>query len=174
MKLANTLFAAALIAAPAATFAQDWTGGYVGVQVGGSDIDVDGAPLSGDGTSIGVYAGYNFDAGGIVYGFEVDYDETDYQIADGAQEVDSTTRLKVRAGAPVGTGLAYGTVGLVSATSPGLGDDNGYLIGAGYDLPVASNITVGGEVLHHEFEDYNDTGLDVGVTTLKARVAFNF
>jgi hypothetical protein len=55
-----------------------------------------------------------------------------------------------------------------------LGDDNGYLIGVGYDLPVSANMTIGAEVLSHQFEDYNDSGLDVGVTTFKARVAFNF
>ena len=172
MKL--TCLAGLLALAPAATFAQDRSGGYIGAQVGGSDIDVDGAPLDGDGTSFGIYAGYNIDAGGIVYGVEVDLDETDYQLSDDAGEIDSTTRLKIRAGAPMGTGLAYGTIGYVGVTSDDLGDDNGYLIGAGYDMPVSNNISVGGEVLYHEFEDYNDTGLDVGATTFKARVAFNF
>ena len=99
MTLKNVLFAAALVTVPAASFANDWTGAYAGAQIGGSDIDVDGAA-------------------------EVDGD--------------------------------------------------GYLFGLGYDFPVADNITIGGELLQHQFDDYNGTDLDVGVTTFKARVAFNF
>lgn len=174
MTLTNSLLFAALIAMPAASFAQDWAGPYAGVQLGGSDIDVDGAPLDGDGTSYGIFAGYNIQNGVLVYGGEIDYDETDYDIGNGAQEVDTTYRIKGKIGTELGGGLAYGTAGFVWATSPGLGDDDGYLIGAGYDLPVSNNITIGGEVLYHEFDDYNNSGLDVGVTTFKARVGFNF
>ncbi|EBA14217.1 outer membrane protein [Roseobacter sp. CCS2] len=175
MKLHSLVIAAALAAAPIASFAQDWTGPYAGFQIGGSDIDVDGAAeLTGDGPSYGIFAGYNVQNGAIVYGGEIDYDVTEYEIAGGAQEVDSTTRLKGRIGTELGGGLAYGTAGVVWATSPGLGDDNGYLVGVGYDLPVTQNMTVGAEILQHEFEDYNDTDLDVGVTTFKARVSFSF
>lgn len=174
MKLNTLIIAAALATAPAITFAQDWTGPYAGFQLGGSDIDVDGAPLDGDGPSYGIFAGYNVQNGGVVYGGEIDYDVTEYEIADGAQEVDSTTRIKGRVGTELGGGLAYGTAGVVWATSPGLGDDNGYLLGFGYDLPVTANMSLGAEVLQHEFEDYNDSGLDVGVTTVKARVSFSF
>lgn len=174
MKLNSLIIAAALVAAPAATFAQDWTGPYAGFQIGGSDIDVDGAALDGDGPSYGVFAGYNVQSGNIVYGGEIDYDSTEYEIADGAVEVDSTTRLKGRVGTQLGSGLAYGTAGIVWATSPELGDDNGYLFGVGYDLPVTTNMKIGAEVLQHQFDDYNDSSLDVGATTFKARVSFSF
>lgn len=174
MTLKNILIAATFAAVPAASFANDWTGPYAGAQFGASEIDVDPAPLDGDGPSYGVFAGYNMASGAVVYGAEIDYDVTEYDIGDGAVEVDSTTRLKARVGTELGGGLAYGTAGVVWATSPELGDDNGYLIGLGYDFPVGNGITIGGEILQHEFEDYNDSGLDVGVTTVKARVAFNF
>lgn len=175
MKLSNTILAVVLAAAPAAAFSQDWTGPYAGFQIGGSEIDTDGgAELDGDGPSYGIFAGYNVANGGIVYGGEVDYDVTEYDIGDGAVEVDSTTRLKARVGTAVGTGMAYGTAGIVWATSPELGDDNGYLFGIGYDMPVTENMLVGAELLSHKFDDYNDSGIDVGVTTLKARVSFSF
>ena len=176
MKL-NTLAITAFFAvAPAATFAQDWSGAYAGFQIGGSQIDVDGAGpgVDGDGPSYGLFAGLNMQSGNIVYGAEIDYDTTEYDIDEASVEVDSTTRIKGRIGTEVGGGLAYGTAGAVWATSPELGDGNGYLFGFGYDLAVTTNMTVGAEVLQHEFDDYNDTGLDVGVTTFKARVAFNF
>ncbi|MEM9788566.1 MAG: outer membrane beta-barrel protein [Pseudomonadota bacterium] len=176
MTLEKILLVSALMISPAAVFAADWTGAYAGVQLGTSEIDVDGAlEVDGAGPSFGIFAGYNFQNGALVFGGEVDYDVTEYDIADGAAEVDSTTRLKARLGTELGGGLASGTIGAVWATSPDfIGDGEGYLFGFGYDLPVADNIIVGGEVLQHEFEDYNDTGADVGVTTVKARVAFNF
>lgn len=175
MTLKNILLASAVAVVPAAGFANDWNGPYVGIAAGSAEIDTDeAAELDGDGSSLGIFAGYLFNTGAIVYGIEVDYDETDYEIADGAQEVDSTARLKGRVGTELGGGLIYGTAGFVSATSPGLGDDDGFLLGIGYDFPVTNNIDVGAELLNHEFEDYNDTGIDVGVTTLKARIAFNF
>ena len=173
MKLHSLIAAAALAAAPAAVFAQDWTGPYAGFQIGGSDIDVDGAPLTGDGPSYGVFAGYNIQAGNLVYGGEFDYDTTEYEIGD-TVEVESTTRLKGRIGSEVGGGLLYGTAGIVWATSPQLGDDDGYLFGVGYDFPVSDNMIAGAEILQHEFEEYNGGALDVSVTTFKARVAFNF
>lgn len=174
MTLKNFLIAAVLSAVPVGAFAQDWTGPYAGFQIGGSDIDVDGAPLEGDGPSYGVFAGYNVQSGALVYGGEFDYDTTEYDIGNGAEEIDSTTRLKARIGTDLGGGLAYGTAGAVWATSPGLGDDNGYFVGLGYDAQVSSSMVLGAELLYHDFNDYNDTGLDVGVTTFKARIAFNF
>ncbi len=175
MKLNTLIIAAAFAAAPAVTFAQDWTGPYAGFQIGTAEIDVDGAAeLSGDGESYGLFAGYNIQNGAVVYGGEFDYDTTEYDVADGTAEVDSTTRLKGRVGTELGGGLAYGTAGMVWATSPELGDDSGYLFGVGYDFPVSANMTVGAEVLNHQFDDYNDTDLDVDVTTIKARVSFSF
>lgn len=174
MKNAFAFITALLVTAPAASFAQDWTGPYAGIQAGTATIDVDNLEVEGDGPSLGFFAGYNMQQGNVVYGGEFDYDATEYDIADGVAEVDSTARLKARVGVPVGLGLAYGTAGIVWATSPELGDDNGYLYGIGYDMPVADNILIGAEVLGHEFDDYNDSGADVGVTTVKARVSFSF
>ncbi|MEO1640327.1 MAG: outer membrane beta-barrel protein [Pseudomonadota bacterium] len=174
MTHSSLLFAAVIAAVPAFSFAQDFAGPYAGFQIGTSDIDVDGAPLDGDGPSYGLFAGFNVQNGGVVYGAEIDYDTTEYDIGDGTAEVDSTTRLKGRVGSVLGGGMAYGTAGVVWATSPGLGDDNGGFVGAGYDFPVTDDLDIGFEVLQHQFEDYNDSGLDVGVTTLKLRASFSF
>ncbi|MFO8127568.1 outer membrane protein [Yoonia sp.] len=174
MALKNFLIAAILTVVPASAFAQDWTGPYAGFQIGASDIDVDGAPLDGDGPSYGMFAGYNVQNGAVVYGGEIDYDTTEYDIGNGAVEVDSTTRLKGRLGSDLTAGLVYGAAGIVWATSPELGDDNGYFIGVGYDAKLMGNAVLGAELLYHDFDDYNDSSLDVGVTTFKARVSFNF
>lgn len=88
MKLNALILGTTLATVPAAVFAKDWSGPYAGFQIGGSDIDVDGAPLDGDGSSYGLFAGFNIQNGGVVYGAEVDYDTTEYDIGDGAVEVD--------------------------------------------------------------------------------------
>ena len=170
--MTRILVGALLVTAPAAATAQDWTGAYAGVATGGAEIDVDKlADLEGDGTSVGLYAGYNYDAGGIVFGGEFDFDKNDYEVPDAGATVDYATRLKARVGVPVGSGLAYGVGGFILATSDQLDDGQGYLYGVGYDLPIGENYHVGAELLGHEFED---DVLKVGVTTLKVRVGFNF
>lgn len=192
----NKFFMAAAVAiAPFAASAQDWTGAYGGITFGGSDIDATVKPLGdlaleGDGSSTGLFAGYNYQVGNIVYGAEFDFDATNYRVgedilAEDSVLVESTARLKARVGMPVGNGLAYGVAGIVGASTntvipdakTGLGadfavqDGVGYLIGAGYDMRVADNFLVGGEVLYHEFDD---DVLNVEVTTFRLRVGYTF
>ena len=143
----------ALLSIPFSVSAQDLTGGYGGLAYGGSDIDVTGG-LTGDGDSIGVFGGYNWDLGGVVYGFEVDWDSTDYSIGAGAVNIDNTARLKGRVGVPLGGGLGYAALGLVTADTDAIGSDEGYLFGLGYDALIGNNTLVGGEVLQHEFDDF--------------------
>lgn len=174
MKPTNTLIAAAILLAPTATFAQDMTGAYGGVSAGFADIDVDSpADLEGDGDAFGVYLGYNYDAGDIIYGAEIEYDSSNYEIADGAITVDHATRLKARAGLPVGPGVLSGIGGYILATSDQIPDGQGFLYGVAYDMPIGDGYHVGAELLGHEFED-EEAGFDVGVTTLKVRIGFNF
>lgn len=183
----NKIFiAAALVVAPAMAQAQDWTGAYAGIAAGSADIEATvkvtdpDLELEGDGTSVGFFAGYNYDAGNIVYGAEFDFDVTDYSVADDLVRIDTTARLKARLGTKVGNGLAYGVVGVVGATSnsvvASLGDfaiedGVGVLYGAGYDMRITENLLLGGELLVHDFED---DVLQVDVTTLRLRVGFNF
>jgi hypothetical protein len=167
------LLATALIALPLSAQAEDWTGGYGGFQFGGSDIDVTGG-LDGDGESYGVFVGYNWDRSGIVYGLEVDWDATDYAINGGAVNVDQTARLKGRLGVSTGNGLAFASAGVVRANTDAIGNDTGYLLGLGYDHAFSNGTVLGGELLQHEFDDFDGGGLDVSVTTFKARVAFQF
>ena len=169
----HLILAAGLAALPMTASAQDWTGGYGGLAYGGSDIDVTGG-LSGDGESIGVFGGYNWDVGNVVYGVEADWDSTDYAIGGGAVNVTHTARLKGRVGVEIGNGLGYASAGIVRANTDAIGNDNGYLFGLGYDHQLANNTLIGAEVLQHEFDDFDGSGLDVSVTTFKARVALRF
>ena len=52
--------------------------------------------------------------------------------------------------------------------------DWGYFGGVGMDYAVAENWLIGGEILAHQFDDFDDTGIDLDATTIKARVAYRF
>ena len=39
---------------------------------------------------------------------------------------------------------------------------------------VADNWLVGGEILYHDFSNFDDSNIDIDATTIKARVAYRF
>lgn len=173
MSFVRTVVLSMAVALPGTAMAQVLEGPYAGLQFGGSNIDTN-VGVDGNGGSFGGFAGYNFYFGQAMLGAEVDYDATNYELSGGAGDVDSTARFKLRGGYDLGGGLAFFTAGWVRATTSALGDDNGYFYGIGYDYPVTDQIFVGAELLKHEFDDFNNLGVDVDVTTFKVRGGFNF
>ena len=151
----------------------DWTGFYGGAQLGYGDVDTNVAGADGDGLVGGVTIGYDYDFGDVVLGGGLDYDMTDISLAPGT-DVDSIWRAKVRGGLKVGNGLPYITAGYAQADVNTLGSDDGYFVGAGYEHMVSDQFSVGGEVLYHEFDNYNNTLVDVEATTVQVRGTFRF
>lgn len=156
----------------------DWSGFYGGVQLEYGDVSVD--PINDDGTGAlyGVFGGYRYDFGNVVLGAELDLTAADIEL-DGAfnGSIDTVHRLGVEAGFDAGPALIYGTAGMAyaSATSAGTDfEDNGYFFGAGVDYLVTDQIILGAEVLQHEFDDFDNTGLDVSATTFGINAAFRF
>ena len=156
----------------------------------GEDED-DFFDVDGDGVVGGAFAGYQYDFGNFVLGGEIDlnaanldfdddsfYDVFDYEEeSDGGVSVDQIHRAKLRAGFDAGNALVYGVAGAAYAQADVFGEDmsdTGYVVGAGVDYKVAPNVVVGGEVLYHQFDDFDDTGIDADVTTVQARVAYQF
>ena len=161
--------------APAPVFSgSDWTGAYAGASLGYGDLTAD-TPTAGDvdadGTVYGLQAGYDYDFGTFVLGGELDYSATDLDF--NGTDLDSITRLKVRAGYDAGQTLVYGVAGAAHAESD-LGDDNGWILGVGADYKLTDDVTVGGEYLYHQFDDFDDTGVDIDGSTLAARVNYRF
>jgi opacity protein-like surface antigen len=155
------------------TTGPDWTGFYAGAQLGYADIDTNVSGSNGDVIG-GLVAGYDFDLGNWVVGGGLDYDFADISVANGAADVESVFRAKLRGGYKLGDGLLYGTGGYAMADTDTLGSDDGYFIGAGYEHLVTENLSVGGEVLYHEFDNYNSTPVDVDATTVQIRGTFRF
>ncbi|MBL9074571.1 porin family protein [Tabrizicola sp.] len=156
----------------------DWTGAYVGAQLGYGDVDSNGAGLDGNGWLGGVHAGYRWDLGNWVAGGELSWDKAKIDLGAAAgDELDSVAALKLMAGREIGNSLVYGTLGAAQAkASVGGADlsDNGLVYGLGFDYAVNDRWTVGGEVLQHNFDDFDASGVDFDATTIKAKVGLRF
>ena len=164
------------IAAPVST-GRDWTGFYVGGSLGFGDLDVPNTTGDFEGTTFGGHVGYNYDLGNIVIGGELEIVGTnDFTLDGGDLELDSVLRAKARAGYDAGNYLPYVTAGFAQATVSTDGadlEDNGLFYGVGLDFALSDTITIGGEVLRHEFDDFDGAG-DVTADTFGLRVSYNF
>lgn len=148
----------------------DWTGAYIGGQIGQLDADTSNG-LSGDDVSYGIHAGYNYDFGQFVLGGELDYDATDTDL--GGATVDSVARAKVKAGYEFGPVLAYVTGG-VAQVDTSVGDETGEFYGIGMAYRVNEQWTVGGEILEHDFDDLGGSGISADATTVSLRASYRF
>lgn len=157
----------------------DWTGFYAGAQLGYGQLDSDALTEDPDGLLYGAHAGYLYDFGQWVLGGELDIDGTDIEDETAGVELDTVTRAKVRLGYDAGAWLPYVTGGIAqvrtsSAAAAFDGDDTGPFGGVGVEYRLNSSMRIGGEVLQHQFEDYNGSGVDIDATTAMARVTFQF
>lgn len=159
--------------APAAPAGPDWTGFYGGGQIGWGDVDANVPGVGGDGIIGGLTFGYDYDLGNWVVGAGMDYDWSDISLTP-ANQLDSVYRAKLRGGYKVGDGLIYGTGGYANADVSGLGSDDGYFVGAGYEHLITDNLSLGSEVLYHEFDSFGAANADVEATTVQVRGTFRF
>lgn len=150
---------------------RDWTGYYVGVQLGYGDVD--GSGLSGDNTIFGFHSGYDHDFGDFVLGGEVDFDQTSINLNGGAATVDTVGRLKFKGGYDLGNTLIYGTVGYALANTS-VGDEEAPFFGIGATYRLNDNYSIGAELLEHKFDDVGAPGTDLDATTLTIRGSLRF
>ena len=169
-----------VIAAPVAVLAPngDWTGGYAGVHLGyghGKAKDV-GVRGSGNGVLGGIDGGYRYDFGKFVLGGELSFTDSNADFG-GRGKFRDTTDLKLVGGYDIGRTLIYGTVG-PSYGRASIGNvnykDSGYVFGFGADYAVTDHVTVGGELLHRRYTNFDGTGNDVQGTSLEAKVGYKF
>jgi len=172
------LVTAAAVLAAGSAMAQssgDWTGFYGGAQVGYIDLNTDIDNVNGDGIIGGVILGYDYDLGDWVVGGGFDYDFADTEVGDDVATLEDVWRIKARVGYnPIDEGLLYGTIGYADASTDNLGSDNGWFIGAGYEQVVVPNVSVGGELVYHRFDNFNSTGADIDATTFQLRASYRF
>ena len=53
-------------------------------------------------------------------------------------------------------------------------NDTGYTVGLGVDYMVNNQVSVGGDVSHHRFNDIDGRGVNLGLTTVSASVNYHF
>jgi len=151
----------------------DWTGGYAGIQLGYGELDVSGGPADDrEGVIGGLHAGYDFDFGSYVLGANGAYNMADTDV-NGA----SLSNIKVRAGYKIGMGLLYATggIGFASAEIGGVDRSNsGWVAGVGYDHMLTQNISIGGEILYNQIDNFDGSGVDISGTTAQAKLAYRF
>lgn len=167
----------------------DW---YVGLQagIGSGDVtpevpDTAFPEVAMEGPFYGVHAGVQRSFGAFTAGIEVDYNTSTVDLEDSGTdvviEIDTLVHLKLRAGANLGPAFVYGTAGMAYADMviepiglPLELSDTAPFYGLGADVMVTESISVGGEVLVHNFEDMDDSGVDVEFTTAMLRVSYHF
>lgn len=153
----------------------EWTGFYLGGQLGYGEADLPG-PAGFDGGTYGVHAGYLHDIGDWVFGGELDYDGANMSF--GPSEVDRIGRAKLIAGYDLGQHLIYGTVGAFDANiaTPAIDrSDTGAFIGAGWKYKITENWIGGIEAIYHKKDDFAGfAGADFDATTITARVSYRF
>lgn len=154
----------------------DWTGFYVGGQLGYGDVSSNVAAVNGDGAFGGVHVGYRYDFGQFVAGGEIAYNGSNGKSGP-ANKVDSVTQFKVMGGYDLGSTLVYATAGAAhgKATIAGVNrSDTGYLFGIGMDYAVNDKWTVGAELVHHRIDNFDGTATDVRANSLQMRVGYRF
>lgn len=166
--------------------ASDWTGFYVGAELGvmlnGQDRGF-GTDSDFDGTVIGLFGGYRYDFGTIVAGVELDYfhGSGDFEaVAPPGPSVDADYtyhRIGVEVGYDAGPALISVGAGHMSfGVDIPLGDfrDSGYYYGLGVDYRVSDRITVGAELNHNVLNDFEVNNNDLSFTSVGLNVAFTF
>lgn len=158
----------------------DWTGPYAGLSVGFGDGA--GSPVIDndlEGWTYGIHGGYLYDMGSIVLGGEASYSGSDVSgLTAGGEDVsiDNINHAKLRFGYDAGAYQPYVTGGWAQMTTSGAleGDDDGAVYGFGVDYLYGTNIVVGVEALWHEFDDFNDTGVNLNLNTWNLRASYRF
>lgn len=164
---------------PAAIY--NWTGFYVG-GFGGYASENSGTP-SMEGGFGGGTIGYNWQAGNIVYGLEVDAAGADIDASVSAlgvtarSKIDSLGTVRGRLGFAVDKVLFYGTGGYawanneVSVTALGVTASqsnfhSGWTVGAGVEAFIAPQWSIKGEYLYRSLDSENYFGVPSGTLEL--------
>ena len=160
------------------TTAPDWSGVYAGVGLGyGKVWDHTGVVSdSGEDMVFSGFIGYNHQYNdSLVVGVEAEYNDYSIEFTKFAPiSVEDGASLRLRLGFPTDRALIYATGGLAYATTNIDQEDFGYVIGAGVDFKLTDNVVFGVNYLHSQYYNFDDSGIDAKVDTVRARLSYLF
>ena len=171
--------------APAAAASQDWSGAYLGVNLGylwGTVTHLRTAPR---GVAGGAQAGYNWQVGQVVFGGEADIQ------ASGAEDMFASYKfsnlwfgtVRGRAGYAFDNVLVYATAGLAYGGGrlqiAGLSESAtqfGWTVGAGLEFGLTRNWSAKAEYLFTSLSDktYVLSGISSGIDSSMVRLGVNY
>ena len=160
--------------APVVTQNADWTGAYVGAQIGYGKVNKD---FDANGAVGGLHAGYLKDFGKYVVGGELAYSGADLTDKAANAKVNSFTDMKLIGGVPNGKWLYYGALGgsYVDAKAAGTSySDLVPMVGAGVKYQLNDKWALGGEVDYRDGHNFDSTGNNVNLTTVAMTASFRF
>ncbi len=152
------------LASQASAADTNWAGTYFGGNLG-LVLEAD------SGKSRSIHLGHDWQTGRLVYGAELGYGQSDIGTPEGP--IEDFYRVKLRTGYAKDRVLYYAVVG-ASQVQGRFGSELGAVYGGGVAYDVGNSLTVGGELLHQEFSDFNGTGDSLGINTLTVRVSYRF
>lgn len=167
--------APAVIVPAAIAPSYDWSGPYLGAQLGWGWADASPNIEGGDNWLGGIHGGYRWDFGQWVAGGELEYDWTDIDLegTTGNANVSGVFNVKATAGMEAGPGLFYGIVGWSQAQVDGNYD--ALIGGLGLAYPINDNWVASGEWLYYGFDDVGlDEADSAWANTLTFRVSYEF
>ncbi|MGB3899418.1 MAG: outer membrane protein [Mesorhizobium sp.] len=174
----------------------DWSGPYLGVQVGygAGEFLADFGPanlsIDVDGFVAGGYAGWNFQNGNFVYGLETDFNYSDVKKSVSILGVDGKTGFdwygstRARVGLAVDRFLPFATVGVAyaKAYAQETGDPKesktyvGWAAGAGLEYAFTDNLIGRAEYRYHDFgsKDWGGDDVKTKLHTFTVGAAYKF
>lgn len=173
----------------------DWTGFYVGGQVGWMDVEYPtsnpipgGILFDGNGAALGLHAGYNHDFGALVLGAEVsvDFPSEDLELTPAGtsapREIDYFAVAKIKGGYDAGRFLPYAVIGYAWQDFEDTGNPTtrsqtfeGLAYGLGVSFLASPRLIAGIEALWFDLDPDNSTStLTSEGTLLSLRMSYAF
>lgn len=177
-----------VVIAPAVSWAGFYAGLSAGRSVSGSWAFANNGVEFNSGEFVngnvnGLFVGYNWQRGNLVYGAELAYSEADVAVVGWpASKFDTFTDIKGRVGYAAGKAMVYGTAGyMVGDFQDGAVinfDLTGMTFGVGVEYKVSSRFVVGLEYLNRQMEGTDPTRplitMDTDLSTVSLRAALTF
>jgi len=200
-KLLTTL---ALATLPTQVFASDnnllnpepafsWTGLYSSIGVGISRAELEQSGLSTDDSDPNyiLSSGYLHDFNGLVVGaqFDLEFGNTSAQLAGTGFSIQLETNVTLEAAARIGVAadrfLVTGHLGYswIESTQSGTtlagtfnnsSSDRGIVYGAAVDYALTKKIFIGAEYSRKQYDDLENTGVDLEFDMISARIGYKF